>query len=74
MYFDVTDNGKLHKIYEIKGPKGKIYQKEKDASEPFKTHFKDLVTQFRMDRIVRPDAKFLSIRSISVGPTGEILK
>lgn len=74
LYFDVTDNGKLHQKYKIKSPNGKTYQNEKAVSEPFKTHFKDLVTQFRMDRIVQPEAKFLSIRSISVGPIGEILK
>ena len=52
----------------------KKYQDEKRVSEPYKTHFKDLVTQFRMDRIVQPEAKFLSIRSISVGLIDDILK
>ena len=74
LYFDVTDDGKLHKKYEIKSPKGKKYQDEKRVSEPYKTHFKDLVTQFRMDRIVQPEAKFLSIRSISAGLIDDILK
>jgi len=55
----------LDKKYEIKSPKGKNYPNEEGVPEPYKTHFKDKVTQFRMDRIVKPEAKFLSARSVS---------
>lgn len=65
IYYDVTDDGELDKKYEIKSPKGKNYPNEEGVPEPYKTHFKDKVTQFRMDRIVKPEAKFLSARSVS---------
>ncbi|HKQ22778.1 MAG TPA: hypothetical protein VJS91_12105 [Nitrososphaeraceae archaeon] len=74
LYFDVTDDGELHKKYKIKSPKGKNYPDEKEVSDPYKTHFKDKVTQFRMDRIVQPEAKFLSVRSISTSTIDDILK
>ena len=66
LYYDVTDDGILHKEYKIKNPKGKNYSNEEGVPEPFKTHFTDKVTQFRMDRIVQPEAKFLSARRVSV--------
>lgn len=73
IYYDVTDDGKLHKKYEIKSPKGKKYPEEKEVPNPYKTHFKDKVTQFRMDRIVQPEAKFLSVRRVSAAFVDDIL-
>ena len=73
IYYDVTDDGKLHKKYKIKSPKGKKYPEEKEVPNPYKTHFKDKVTQFRMDRIVQPEAKFLSVRRVSAAFVDDIL-
>ena len=65
IYYDVTADGKLHQKYKIKSPKNKKYPKEEGVPNPYQTHFKDKVTQIRMDRIVEPEAKFLSARRVS---------
>lgn len=62
VYYDVTDDGKLDEIFEISNKddyKG-------DVKKPFKKHFGNKLTQFRMDRIVDPQARFLSARRIAV--------
>jgi hypothetical protein len=64
IYYDVTDDGKLHEKFEISNEKE--YKADEQIRNPFKTHFTNKVTQFRMDRIVEPEAKFLSARRISV--------
>lgn len=73
LYFDVIDDGKLDEKYKIKSPNGKKYSHEKGVSDPYKTHFKDKVTQFRMDRIVQPEARFLSVRGISAAVIEDVL-
>lgn len=73
LYFDVIDDGKLDEKYKIKSPNGKKYPKEKGVPDPYKTHFKDKVTQFRMDRIVRPEARFLSVREITTLDIEDVL-
>jgi hypothetical protein len=73
LYYDVTDDGKLHEKYKIKSPKNKKYPKGEGVPNPYQTHFKDKVTQFRMDRIVQPEAKFLSARRVSANLADDIV-
>lgn len=69
LYYDVTDDGKLDEKYDI--DKKDDYKKDKKIREPFKTHWGEKAIQFRMDRILIPEAKFLSARRVSV-TTGSI--
>jgi hypothetical protein len=69
IYYDVTDDGHLDKKYKISNKKN--YKGE--VSKPWKTHFEDKIIQFRMDRIVKPVAKFMSARSISADSVDEII-
>jgi hypothetical protein len=64
IYYDVTDDGRLDEKFEISNEKK--YKNDEQIRNPFKTHFTDKVTQFRMDRIIKPEAKFLSARRVSV--------
>lgn len=67
VYYDITDDGKLDERDDIdmnSDDKNK-YKDKKEVRECWRQHFKDQVTQFRMDRIVEPEARFLSVRRIS---------
>lgn len=63
VYYDITDDGKLvdQKFHLNIDPKFKD-----DVKKPWKTHFGVKLIQFRMDRIVEPEAKFLSARRVAV--------
>jgi hypothetical protein len=74
IYYDVTDDGKLHEKHNIKTPKDRPeYKNYKDVREPFKTHWGEKAIQFRMDRIIEPEAKFLSARRVSAALVDDIV-
>jgi hypothetical protein len=62
VYYDVSDDGKLHERYDISNESD--YKGE--VRKPWKRHFAAKLTQFRMDRIVGPEARFLSARRVAV--------
>ena len=53
LYYDVFDDGNLTDDF------------EDEREPPFRLHHGEKKTQFRMDRIVNPRAKFLSVREVS---------
>jgi hypothetical protein len=61
VYYDVTDDGELDEKFDISNKKD--YKGE--VKKPWKQHFGNQLTQFRMDRIVNPEARFLSVRRIA---------
>jgi len=67
VYYDVTDDGNLDEKYDISDEEN--YKGE--VKKPWKSHFGDKRTQYRMDRIVEPEARFLSARRVAV-TTGSI--
>jgi hypothetical protein len=64
LYYDIFDDGDLDNI-----PGDRF---DDDTKDPFRLHHGDKITQFRMDRILRPEGKFLSARSIIRGNREEI--
>ena len=74
IYYDVTDDGKLHEKFNVKTPKDRPeYGDFPEIREPFKTHSFAKVTQIRMDRILEPEAKFLSARMVKT-VSAEVIK
>lgn len=71
IYYDVTDDGKLHERFKISNEDD--YIADEKIRNPFKTHFGDKVIQFRMDRIIKPEARFLSARRVSAVNVDNIL-
>jgi hypothetical protein len=69
VYYDITDDGKLDQKFglsiggEFKG----------EVKKPWKSHFGVKLIQFRMDRIVGPEARFLSARRISAALVDDIV-
>lgn len=72
LYYDVTDDGKLDEKVPI--DHRDEYKNKKEVKEPFKTHWGEKAVQFRMDRILVPEAKFLSARRISAALVDDIVK
>ena len=59
LYYDIFDDGDLDNI-----PGDRF---DNDTRSPFRRHHGNKTTQFRMDRILRPDAKYLTARGINGG-------
>lgn len=75
IYYDVTDDGKLDERddIDINNSDRIKYKKEPEVRSTWREHFHDKVTQFRMDRIIRPEAKFLSARRVSAESMDDVI-
>jgi hypothetical protein len=75
IYYDVLDDGKLDQRNDIimsERDRDK-YKDEDEVRKAWREHNGHRLTQFRMDRIVKPEAKFLSARRISAESVDDIL-
>jgi len=76
IYYDIFDDGKLDERNDIimnENDRDKYKHKQK-VRKAWREHNGHQVTQFRMDRIVKPEAKFLSARRISGESVEDILE
>ena len=75
IYYDILDDGKLDKRNDIimNDKDREEYKDKEDVRRAWKQHNGNQLTQFRMDRIIEPEAKFLSARRISAESVDDIL-
>lgn len=75
IYYDITDDGRLDESDNIKmnDKDRKKYKKESDVRKAWREHSQAKLTQFRMDRIVSPEARYLSARRISAESVDNII-
>lgn len=73
IYYDILDDGKLDQRNDIDMDDRNKYKDNEEVRKAWRDHNGHRVTQFRMDRIVKPEAKFLSARRISAESIDEIL-
>jgi hypothetical protein len=63
LYYEVFDDGRLDERFEITHEEE--YREDEVVRSAWRSHHGEQVTQFRIDRIIRPEAKFLSVREVS---------
>jgi hypothetical protein len=73
IYYDVFDDGRLDERFEISNENKYKTSKNGEVRKAWKTHHGDEVTQFRIDRIIKPEARFLSVREVSPQTVDEIV-